>query len=166
MKICINCQNEFLPHTKWMKYCCRICCINFSQKNKLLKLQSNPELRRKKNEYEKLRRAKVGRRRDRLKHNEEEKERYRKKHGIESDFDLRCKPKGSGTISKHGYRQIYKKDHPNAWGTGAMFEHVFIMAEHLGRPLIKGETVHHKNGIRDDNRLENLELWSKSHPYG
>lgn len=66
----------------------------------------------------------------------------------------------------NGYVSRYWPEHPNANGSKRVTQHVAVMAEHLGRPIRKGETVHHKNGVRYDNRIENLELWSRSHTPG
>ncbi len=73
--------------------------------------------------------------------------------------------KGGRSRHKKGYVLIKVSDHPNSVG-GYVFEHRLVMEDMLGRYLFKHENVHHKNGIRDDNRPDNLELWVTSQPRG
>lgn len=91
---------------------------------------------------------------------------YRKQKGLDLDAPLLIAKKGTGHLGKNGYRIIFKPGHPNSLNRGSIFEHTYIMSEHIGRALVEGETVHHKNGIRDDNRIENLELWNNRHGKG
>ena len=69
-------------------------------------------------------------------------------------------------VNANGYINIYEPEHPNAAGNGFVLEHRKVMSDYLGRPLLNGEQVHHKNGDRTDNRIENLELWSVRQPPG
>jgi hypothetical protein len=74
--------------------------------------------------------------------------------------------KGGKHTDKFGYVQVWKPEHPNARMGGYIHEHRLVMSEKLGRPLERYENVHHINGKRDDNRLENLELWVTMQPSG
>jgi len=77
-----------------------------------------------------------------------------------------------GCPRKDGYIAVFvEKDDPmrsmtQSNGKGYTLEHRLVMAYKLGRPLEKHETVHHINGIRTDNRPENLELRSGRHGRG
>ena len=64
------------------------------------------------------------------------------------------------------YKFVPAPNHPNRDTKGWIAEHRLVMSEHLGRALLPKENVHHINGDRQDNRIENLELWNTSQPSG
>jgi hypothetical protein len=77
--------------------------------------------------------------------------------------------KGGSRPDRRGYILTWCPDHPsrkNTIGKNYVFEHRLIMEKQLGRYLLPQEQVHHRNGIRSDNRPENLELWVKQQPPG
>ncbi len=76
------------------------------------------------------------------------------------------RPGGSRFVSSGGYVRIHMPQHAAANCDGYVLEHRLVMEHILGRALYRSESVHHKNGRRDDNRPENLELWVKAQPAG
>ena len=77
-------------------------------------------------------------------------------------------PLWKGGIAKAtgGYIKIKKRNHPDATCEGYVLEHRLVMEKMLGRRLLFHEEVHHKNGIKDNNRKSNLELVIKTKHYG
>lgn len=67
-------------------------------------------------------------------------------------------PNYKGGLRQDGYIYIYKPKHPFTQKGGYIAEHRLVMEKCLNRYLEPREIIHHKNGVRDDNRIENLEI--------
>lgn len=74
----------------------------------------------------------------------------------------KAKTKKRIRYNNFGYRVIYDPTSPQATVRGEQLEHRKIMSEYIGRPLRRDEVVHHINEDKTDNRIENLQLLSKS----
>lgn len=79
-----------------------------------------------------------------------------------------CAFKGSNNPAWRGGRQVTEEGYIRITTPDGrrMYEHRYVMEQQLGRLLYPHEDVHHKHGVRDDNRPEKLELWSTSQPRG
>lgn len=70
--------------------------------------------------------------------------------------------KGGRIYDKEGYVLLLMKDHPNCNPKGYIREHRIVVEKSIGRFLTRKENVHHINGKKDDNRIENLLLFSSN----
>lgn len=137
---CVSCGNEFIAKAKYKR--CSKCQYHWYKQNRPDSFAKTYKKRKEKVNAQ-----------------------LRIKKGLPLDYIFHKGPRGDGYLNKKGYRLMVIR-HPSGKGHIRKYQHVLVMEAHIGRALTKDERVHHKNGIRDDNRIENLELWTKSHPYG
>ena len=92
----------------------------------------------------------------------------RGRHGRHANGESNGRYNPGRLVTSHGYVVVrVPKGHPHAFGppglSGAYtYKHIVVAMRYLGRPLASGETVHHKNGDRTDNRWRNLAVMSRS----
>lgn len=83
-----------------------------------------------------------------------------------TEYSSWFKKREEDLVDNQGYVQVYLPEHPNARKSGRIPKHRLVISKALGRALLPGENVHHRNGVRADNSRRNLELWVTTQPCG
>ena len=86
--------------------------------------------------------------------------RFKYGHGSREQFNSQWKNRK--IECKDDYERDWAPTHPNSSEWGYILTHVRVMSEHLGRPLKKGELVHHKDGNKKNNHISNLQIVTRS----
>ena len=154
---CIRCHTEFKMKHLTQKYCSKK-CYNLCKSNRFLKKYKGDYFKK----HEVVCRICKRRFKTRLKNT---KHCSPKCTGISMRKYLDipdCLENSNRKLDKNiGYVRVYVPMHPEANNWGYVYEHRVIVEKLLGRRLEKNEVVHHKNGLRWDNRPENLEVMDK-----
>lgn len=147
-KLCEQCKTAFLPTTRTQRFCCDKCrcAARAGERTNICPACGKGFLRP------------HGKTQVFCSHSCHMKDRNQMGRGI-------AKPVGSTRSAGAGY--VTEKTESGEW----VIQHRLVMQRHIGRKLARTEYVHHKNGVRTDNRIENLELWvtkgkSKKDPSG
>ena len=154
VNLCENCHKECKDYrSRWCKECVNKCKSNIWSKEDIEYLLKNYEHKDRKKMEKRLNR-KFDAIRTKAK-------KYNLKRNVKFNIGKRNGLWKGTKLTENGYIKILKPNHPRARDK-YIWEHILIVEKKIGRFLNKSEVVHHINGVRNDNRIENLMLFESN----